>query len=240
MLRLEDGLIKYEFNSCVTFANGHKSSFRKVEHIQVVKSDDGYSFTMLGPSDATIDGNEPEEWNAIILQFGKALYPYNLLVSENGEMIGVQDFEKIKDHWFEQRRGIIDYYNSYLVEKESNRFYLAFNSEEKFFNIIKNNMFPRLLFWQDNLKNQEVEIRDFPAAKRLAIFTFGEGKKNNGEICHETYNVRDEGSGRLLSGECTLRIRRDADGLPGNVFLKVQVEELNTGYFFKEMTLKRL
>ncbi len=172
MKQLEGTILKYEFCSCVTFANGHKSSFRKVEQIKVGKANDGYSFTMLGSSEETIDGDEPEEWNAIILQFGKTLCPYTLLATGDGELTGVQDFEEIKGHWLDQRQEIIDYYNSYLVKKESNRFYLAFNSEEKFFNIMKNNMFPRLLFWQDNLQNQKIEIRDFPAAKRFTIFTF--------------------------------------------------------------------
>ena len=51
MKELEVPTIKYDFSSLVIFANGHKSSFRKVEQIKVGKANDGYSFSMLGSSE---------------------------------------------------------------------------------------------------------------------------------------------------------------------------------------------
>lgn len=240
MYNFENTNVLYEFSSCVTFVDGHKSTFRKVESIQAQREKEGYLFTFLGTSDELIDGKEPEDWNPIILQFGRALCPYGLQVTEQGELTGVHDFETVKKHWFDQRREIIDYYNNYYIEKESNQYALALDSEEKFFSIIKKNMFPRLLFWQEGLASQEVEIRDFPSPARLAIFTFQKGKVEAGSLFYETSQVRDEGSGRLLSGKCTLRIRREADGLPGEISLWARVEEQDTGYFIKDITIRRL
>ena len=38
----------YEFDSTVTFANGKKTTFRKVEHVTAKKVDDSYVFSMQG------------------------------------------------------------------------------------------------------------------------------------------------------------------------------------------------
>ena len=80
----------------MTFVDGHKSTFRKVESIQAQREKEGYLFTFLGTSDELIDGKEPEDWNPIILQFGRALCPYGLQVTEQGELTGVHDFETVK------------------------------------------------------------------------------------------------------------------------------------------------
>lgn len=82
----------------MTFVDGHKSTFRKVESIQAQREKEGYLFTFLGTSDELIDGKEPEDWNPIILQFGRALCPYGLQVTEQGELTGVHDFETVKKH----------------------------------------------------------------------------------------------------------------------------------------------
>lgn len=240
MFDIEQLNTSFDFTATVIFANGHQSVFHKEEHICAKRVKDYYDFTFQGSSNESINNKAPEEWDDIVLQFGKALYPLSLKVSEQGELTGVRDFEKVKDHWFAKRQEIIDYYNSYLIEKESNRYALALMSEEKFSNIIKKNMFYRLLFWQDELSSQEIEIRDFPARARLAIFSFQGGRREREYLCYDTSHVHDEGSGRLLSGRCTLRIRRDADGLPGEISLKARVEEQDTGYFIKEITIRRL
>ncbi|MBO4531341.1 MAG: hypothetical protein IK017_11885 [Paludibacteraceae bacterium] len=231
----------YEFNTCITFANGQKSSFRKLEHIQAEEGKDGYAFTMKGSSNETLDDKEPEDWDAIVLEFGKALYPIGLRVSGQGEFVGLRDFEGIKEHWKARRQEIIDYYNSYLIEKESNRYALALKTEDKFYHILKENMFYRLFLWQESLQNQKVEIRDFPTRARLAIFSFHEKKYDKtGGIIYDTYDVTDEGSGQLLSGHAKLHLRRDKDGLPGEISLWARVEEKDAGFFTKEITIKRI
>ena len=232
----------YEFSSCVTYTDCHKSTFRKIEHVKVGCTDDARIFTMQGSSEETIDGKEPEGWGEIILRFGKALYPITLNVNERGKVIGIKDFEKTKEHWMTRRREIVESYeNNFLIKKESYRYALALKTEEKFIDILNKNMFYRLLLWQDGISGQMIEIRDFPASGRLAIFTFNDKKyDDNGGVSYETGQVNDEGSGRLLSGQAKLQIYRDKDGLPKEIKLKARVEEAETGYFTKEITIKRL
>lgn len=230
----------YEFISSVTFANGSRISFRKIEHVKADNIDGSYIFTMQGTSEETLDEMEPEDWDAIVLKFGKALYPYWLKVSAQGELLKVHDFSKIQKHWLEKRQEIIDYYNDYYIEKESNNYFLALKKEENFLEVIRKNMFCRLFFWQDNMQNQELEIRDFPLNTRLTTFVFQKGHRNDGGVCYESSNVHDEGSGRLIAGRCNLYIRRDFDGLPAEISLHARVEEQNTGFFSKELTIKRL
>lgn len=241
MFKFESINASYEFSSCVTFVDGHKSSFRKVERLKAENTKEAYVFTMLGTSEEMVDGKEPEEWGAIILHFGKELYPYSLLVSDQGDLLRVQDFERVREHWMTRKKELMEFYeHNFLIKKEAYRYALALKTEEKFLDIIRRNMFYKLLFWQDNIMGQEVEIRDFPAPQRLAIFTFQDGKEENDALCFETACVHDEGSDRLLSGKCTLRIHRAMDGLPAEVSLWARVEEQDTGYFIREITIRRL
>lgn len=231
----------YEFVSCVTFCDGHKSTFCKKEHVKAVGSDGLYIFTMLGSSEETVDGMAPVDWSDIILQFAKALYPITLRVSGQGDFMAVENFEELRRRWKEKCQKIIDYYNSSLIEEESQRFALVMETEDKFFHTLKENVFYRLFFWTVDQPVQQVVIRDFPSYARLAIFSFQEKKYDeNGGLCYETYEVKDEGSGRLLSGHAKLRLSRDFDGLPKEIHLKARVEEAETGYFTKEITIKRL
>ena len=231
----------YEFDSTVTFANGKKTTFRKVEHVTAKKVDESYVFTMQGSSEEIIDGDEPDGWDVVVLRFGKALYPYSLKVERDGGLSGVLDFEKVKAHWFDQRQQIIDYYNDYYIEKESNRYALALKSEEKFFQTLKDNLFYSLFFWSENQPDHQVVIRDFPSRTRLAIFTFKDKRYDDkGDLSYETGLVKDEGSGRLLSGQASLQFIRGKEGLPKEIRLKARVEEADTGYFTKEITIKRL
>ncbi len=222
----------YDFDSCITFVNGRKSVFHKTENIQIKKNRGGYEFLMLGSNEETLNGKTPDEFDAIILEFGKALYPMSLQVSEKGDFLGINDFNKLKDHWMTRRREIVEYYENFFpIKKQSYRYSLALDSEDKFYNILKENMFYRLLFWQEESPKQEVIIRDFPQMERLSIFTF--------QGTTETYAVRDEGSGRLVSGHAKIHILRDDDGLPNEIKLWARVEEQDTGYFTKEITIKR-
>lgn len=230
----------YEFNSCVTFANGDTNTFRKIEHVSAENIGDSYIFTMQGSSEETLDGDEPEGWDAIVLKFGKALYPFSLQVSNEGRLNGFKDFEKIRNQWLERRQSIIDYYNDYYIEKESDRYYFVLKTEEKFFGILQKNMFYRLLFWQDNIDVEDIEIRDFPLNTRLTTFTFNKGRFEDGFMCYTSGIVHDEGSGRLIDGVCKLKISRSPDGLPKEITLSAKVEEQDTGYFTKKLTIKRL
>ncbi len=232
----------YEFLSCVTYTDCHKSNFRKIEHMKAECADGSYVFTMLGSTEESVDGIVPEGWGEIILKFGKALYPISLKVNENGEVFGINEFEKFKEQWMTRRREIVESYeNNFFIKKESYRYALALKTEEKFIDILRRNMFYCLLLWQDVASEHKVEIRDFPASGRLAIFTFNDKKyDDNGGVSYETGQVNDEGSGRLLSGQAKLQIYRDKDGLPKEIKLKARVEEAETGYFTKEITIKRL
>lgn len=231
----------YDFTSVVTFANGNTSSFHKVEHIYAQQEKQDFSFTMKGSTDETFDGKTPEDWAAIVLEFGKALYPINLSVSEQGDFMAVDDFEGVKQHWKDERQRLVDYYNNYWIEKESNRYALALKTEEKFYRTLKENMFYRLFFWREGQTDQQVVVRDFPLRARLSIFTFqGKSYDEKGGVCYDTYQVNDEGSGRLLGGHAKLQLYRDKDGLPNEIKLWARVEETDTGYFTKEITIKRI
>lgn len=230
----------YDFSSVVTFANGQRSAFHKVEHVEARMDGNDYSFLMKGSSDETLNGVVPEEFDAIILEFGKALYPIDLRISDQGEFIAVNDFEGLKEHWLARRKEIVDYYNSYLIEKESNKYALALKTEEKFFNTLKENMLYKLLFWREEEPVASLGVRDFPSRARISTFVFQGRKVVDGFSRYDTYDFRDEGSGRLLGGHATLRIGRDDDGLPSEIGFQAKVEEQDTGYFTKEITIKRI
>lgn len=234
--------LSYEFSVCVTHEDGHKTTYCKVEHIDAQKDNTGFLFTLNGSSEETINGKEPEDWGEIYLKFEKAKYPYSLQTTAEGKLIAVKNFDEFKERWMEQRSKLVEYYeyNQYVKEVSYNYMY-TLTSERMFISILNRNSFFNFLFWQDSLLNHEVEIQDFPTPEMLSIFCFhGKGIKDGDTLIYKTDKVYDEGNGYLLGGNCTIIIRRDADGLPEEVTLSANVERDNYGFFNKEMKLKRL
>lgn len=241
MYNIEDITTSYELCTCVTFEDGQKTSFRKVEHIAAKKVKTGFAFTFLGCEEEIMDGGELDDWGKIFMALGKALYPYTLLTNENGKLVGVKDFEKLKEGWIASRDAIIESYDyNYEVKKVAYSYSQTLATEKIFLGLLRRNMFFRLLFWQDDLTSQEVEIMNFPNKSALSIFCFQGWKKEEDGISYETDTVYDEGKFDLLSGNCAVRIRRDADGLPGEVTLLAKVEKRYRGYYIKEIKLRRL
>lgn len=241
MYNFENISALYEFSTCVTFPDGCESTFRKVEHIEAKKVKSGFSFTFTGCGDETFDGKEPEAMDATCLELGKALYPYTLLVNEDGKLIGVRDFEKLKESWIARRDAIIEKNNCNVeVKKTANSYSQYLKTERMFLSVWRRSLFFRLLFWQDDQKNKEVEIGDFPYANNLSIFILPEGTEKDSSLCYQTDRVYDDGLSDLLSGKCTMDFSRDSDGLPSLVSLSAMVEKKSRGSFTKEITVRRL
>ncbi len=241
MYNFDDISASYEFCTCITFPDGQKNSFSKVEHIEAKVVKTGFLFTFEGSGDESFDGTEPDDWSSIFLSFGKALYPYTLQVSENGKLIGIKDFEKLKARWTATQEEILDKYDyNYEIKKIAYSYAYTLKSEKMFLSMLRRNMFFHLFFWQDNLPNQEIEIKDFPINSLISIFCIQNKKIDNDVLCYETDTVYDEGTFDLLSGECKVNIRRDLDGLPSEITVFAKVEKRYRGYYTKEITLRRL
>ncbi len=234
-------LLTYEYCTCVTDDHGQKTTFRKVEHIGVRKDNSGFLFTFNGSSDETIDGAEPVDWSEIYYKFGKILYPYTLKVSDEGKLVGVQNFDSLRNRWLRERFDLIEYYQQKIRDKDVSYSYMkSLDSERKFLSVLRRDMFFHLFFWQDNLPNQEIEIKDFPINSLISIFCIQNKKIDNDVLCYETDTVYDVGTFNLLSGECKVKIRRDLDGLPSEITLFAKVEKRYRGHYTKEITLRRL
>lgn len=231
----------YELCTFVTFADGKKNAFRKVEHIAAQKVKNGFEFTFLGCEEETLEGGELNDWGKYFMELGKALYPFTLLTNGNGKLVGVRDFEKMKERWIASMDAIIESYaNNYEVKKVAHSYSQSLATEKIFLSSLRRNMFFRILFWQDDLNSKEVEIMNFPYNPALSIFCFQGGKKDEDGISYETDTVYDEGTFDLLSGNCAMRIRRGADDLPNEVTLSTKVEKRYSGYYIKEIKLRRL
>lgn len=241
MYNFEEISASYEFCTCITFADGHKSSFRKVEHIEAIRDKFGFKFTFEGSEDETFDGKEPDDWGAIFLELGKKLYPYTLQVGENGELIGVQDFDELKERWLTSRDELLENYeHNFEVKKVAFSYAYSLNSERMFLSLLRRNLFFHLLFWQDNLPSQEIEIKDFPDMSSLSVFLFQRGIEENGYLCYNADTVYEKDAYNLVGGNCTMKIRRGADGLPDDVSLVAKVEKRYRGYYTEEITLRRM
>lgn len=233
--------LAYEYCSCVTYQDGHESSFRKVEHIEARRDNSGFLFTFYGSDNETIDGKEPEDWGAIFLKLGSGLYPYTLYVTADGKITGVKDFEEVKQRWMTQCNNIVEYYEYNIHVKNAACAYMeSLESERVFISVLKRNIVYNLLFWNDDLFRHEVELLNFPIIEMMSIFSFEGGKKEDSTSIFKTDSVYDEGKNLLKSGNCTINIHRSADGLPSDISLSANLECLHYGYFKKEITLKRL
>ena len=234
-------LIKYEFTSLVTFANGKHSQLKKIESLSVNKKGNYYICTFEGSCEEALQNEPISGINEVVLLFGKALYPLSIKVTTDGNLEEIVDFPMVKERWMKKRDELVAKYdNNYYINKEAECYALGLKSEETLLSILKENMFYKLLFWQVDKDEQTLEIRDFPSYARSAVFSFRRPKKENGSWVFDTFDVRDEGSGHILSGRSTLSCIYDDNGLPESVKLKSMVEEEKIGYFTKEIAIKKI
>lgn len=241
MNSIDGDVVKYEFSSIVTFANGMQSKLKKVESLNINKKGKSYIYTFIGSCDETLQNEPISGNNEVVLSFGKALYPLSMQVSEDGDIERIVDFPMLKERWMKKRDELVAKYdNNIYIKKEAENYALGLESEATLLSILKENMFYKLLFWQIDKDEQTLEIRDFPSYARSAIFSFRRPQKENGSWVFDTFDVRDEGSGHILSGRSTLSCIYDDNGLPESVNVKSMVEEENVGYFTKEIVIKRI
>lgn len=241
MSKIDGTLIKYEFTSLVTFANGKRSQMKKIESLSINKKGNYYICTFEGSCEETLQNEPISGINEVVLSFGKALYPLSIKVTTDGNLEEIVDFPMVKERWMKKRDELVAKYdNNYYINKEAESYALGLKSEETLLSILKENMFYKLLFWQVDKDEQTLEIRDFPSYARSAVFSFRRPKKENGSWLFDTFDVRDEGSGHILSGRSTLSCIYDDNGWPESVKLKTMVEEENIGYFTKEIAIKKI
>lgn len=240
MNQTDGALIRYEFTSLVTFANGKHSQLKKIESLSINKKSNGYICTFEGSCEETLQNEPISGINEVVLLFGKALYPLSIKVSKNGTLESIVDFPMVKERWMKKRDELVAKYNNYYINKEAESYALGLESEETLLSILKENMFYKLLFWQVDKDEQTLEIRDFPSYARSAIFSFRRPKRENDSWVFDTFDVYDEGSGHILSGRSTLSCIYDDNGLPESVNVKSMVEEENVGYFTKEIAIKKI
>lgn len=241
MYNFDNISVSYEYSTCVTHHDGHKSSFRKVEHIKARRDNTGFLFTFNGTSEDTIDGKELEDWGAIFQKFASALYPYTLQVTADGKITGVQNFDKLKEKWIAQCNNIVAYYNYNVhVKNAASSYAETLKSERMFLSYLRRNVVFNLLFWNDDQIRHEVELQQFPTPKMITIFSFEGVQKNDRTAIFKTDSVYEERDNFLKGGDCLISICRDVDGLPKEIELTANVERLNYGFFKKEITLKRL
>lgn len=224
----------YECYFCVTRHDGRKSSYRKVEHFEAQRVGDEFWFTFFAPTDEVLEGEPTDTTAKADLQFDKILCPYTLIVDANGKFMGIKDFDKSKRSHFNFCKLSPDVY-------ELASFYAKpLSSEKILLGVLKRNVIYNLLFWKDNLPQQELEFPTFPTPKMITIFSFEDGVKEDGHVVFKTDSVYEERDHFLKSGDCTINIRRDADGLPGEISLVANVDRINYGMFKREITLRRL
>jgi hypothetical protein len=77
------------------------SSFRCKGTFRAVRKDENqYSFTVEKKEQVLINGQIPHQiMDRIMLKMGESLYPVQLLVSNNGELLAVENFAAVSERW---------------------------------------------------------------------------------------------------------------------------------------------
>lgn len=232
--------VTYNFISRTTFVTGERFSYEKLEKISVKRSKEGFLFTMLGSENETINGEEINDSYRVNLDYGKALYPLILKVSNDGKLLNIQDIEAVRKQWGKKAEELNEYYGYAPVAMTISRQYGMALSDDSFLDVLRNNMIYRLLFWHDSSVAEPVCVPHFPEPERKAFYWFGKKQvMNDGSFHYEAAKMCDEGSGKMVGGEGTLDLFHSSDGLPSEIKLWVKLEEKDKGYFFHEVVIKR-
>ncbi len=232
--------VAYDFLSRTTFVTGEQFIYEKQDKISARRDGDMFHFTMLGSEDEKINGEEINDSYRITLDYGKALYPLTLKISDDGKLLDIEDLDDVRKQWGEKSEKLNEYYGYAPIVITLCRQYGEVLNGNLFFNVLYNNMMYRLLFWHESSLNIPISVPNFPAPDRYAYYSFG-GKDvlKDGTVHYEAQEWHDEGSGNMVGGEGKLDFTYAPDGLPQEIKLWVKLEEKDKGYFFHEVIMKR-
>lgn len=233
--------VTYHSLSRTTFVTGKKFEFEKKDKVSASRAKDGFLFTMYGSSDEEVRGSSVEGMYQPVIDYGRALYPIKVKVSNEGVMLGVDNIEEVRKQWREKADEIDASYGYSPVTMTMARQYESVLNDDTFFTeTLPDNLMYRFLFWDEKRIGDPIVISNFPSPYRMASY-FMERKGGEGNTAHyEEKKVTDEGSGNLVSGEARLDFVYAPDGLPQEIKLWVKMEEKDTGYFFHEMIMNRI
>ena len=110
MNQTDSALIKYEFTSLVTFANGKHSQLKKIESLSVNKKGNYYICTFEGSCEEALQNEPISGINEVVLLFGKALYPLSIKVTTDGNLEEIVDFPMVKERWMKKRDELVAKY----------------------------------------------------------------------------------------------------------------------------------
>ena len=232
--------VAYDFLSRTTFVTGEQFVYEKQDKISARRDGSDYIFTMLGSEDERVNGEEINDSYRIPLDFGKAMYPLSLRVSDEGKLLDIVNFDGLKEQWEKKAKELDEYYGYAPVVLTLHRQYEDVLKDDPFVKVLANNMMYRLLFWHESSIAEPVSVPHFPEPEREAFYLFREKQvKKDGGIHYETQETYDEGSGNMVGGEGKLDFTYAPDGLPQEIKLWVKLEEKDKGYFFHEVIMKR-
>ncbi|WP_310555680.1 hypothetical protein [Flavobacterium sp.] len=94
---------------------------------------------------------DPEqEWSSVMHEFleevTKSIYPLELIVNDDGNWIGIQNFESIAKRWKSIKLDLLDYYEGYEIVKRLLYYDTLFKDENRLTDLLQKDVFLKTYF----------------------------------------------------------------------------------------------
>ncbi|GHT24849.1 hypothetical protein AGMMS4957_18590 [Bacteroidia bacterium] len=140
---------EYSIETKIARPDGQISSYssRIALNAEYQHKENSFLFVMEGKTDIRLDGEVPQKpIDTYREQLGTCLYPMNLCVSPDGEIINVLNFNEIRERWKQTSMKLLHTYYSAPLESYIDAARKNFQTEKDFVEALQRDTFIRLYF----------------------------------------------------------------------------------------------
>jgi hypothetical protein len=159
------------------------------------KAPNMYSFTVEKKEQVLINGQIPQQiMDRIMLQMGESLYPVQLSVSNDGELMSVENFEIVSQRWnMEAHAQLLKHNNSPTLLRYINNSRKNIESEEALRQSLMRDSFIKLFFCGlfSSKRDYDFVFENFPEKEQRQAFVCNKKTANDCDIILTNANSAD-------------------------------------------------
>src|SRR5574344_583370 len=221
----------------LSMPNGKETKLQYIEHISIRTCPIGnYSITLLGTTDETLDGLPMQDFDAVMLLIGKALYPVELNLREDNSIESVSNFDMMKQTWQKRCSNILAIYeNADLVKHYIDITAKNIANEATFLSAFMRGGFMPLFLAGEPKATHVFFMYDFPHVGDVTETHFSMPMFNGAEFI---YHMPKKESKSFFKEYGLMHCQYPGSGLPEYIEMERCVEADGEGYYRKKMMIK--
>lgn len=234
--------ISYQFSSSIFFPNGKQSELRKKELVRIKKKTrDEICICLLGSAEESLNANPLDDFDEIMAELGKSLYPIVLDMDESCRIKRIQNLIEVKQRWQSCSNELLRQYdNAYYIERYINSSSVNLKSEKLFLKALRSNTFIQLLFWNNRESDSVFSVAGFPHKEDEIGLCFEKKAMEGDNDVYRSSSIRNSKNGAILNGNAILRVQDREDFCTRSASIAVRLEAEGEGYYTKKVNIELL